>query len=112
RVDLEQDLSLLHQITFLIVLPDQVARDLCPYSGVDHAVGSADPLVLYWDVFLNDLHDFHYRRLRRWFLLFFASCQEDGNRTEDNDGSKKCMTHFIIPFKFKHTLSSPSVTLC
>jgi hypothetical protein len=43
RVDLEERLSLLHQLSFAVVLPDQVAGDLRTDDGIDVAVERADP---------------------------------------------------------------------
>ncbi len=61
-IDFEEHLTLLDQFPFVVVLSDQVARDLRPNGGIHQTVGSANPLVHDRDVLLDDLHDLDFRR--------------------------------------------------
>jgi hypothetical protein len=54
RVDLEQRLTLLHQVAFAVVLLDQVAGHLRPDDGIDVAVERADPFHVDRHVLLRD----------------------------------------------------------
>src|SRR5271157_1386055 len=83
-IDFEEHLTLLDRIPFLVILSDQVARDLRPNSGIHQSVGSANKLAYDRDVFLYNLRDFHNRRRHRRRLFLAARGEPEERGTYKN----------------------------
>jgi len=62
RIDLKEQLALLHERTLFVRLLEKVTRHLRFNVGVDEAIQSADPFAIDRDVFLLYFRDFHGRR--------------------------------------------------
>jgi hypothetical protein len=86
RVDLEQRLTLLHEVPFAVVLFDQVAGHLRTDDGIDAAVERSDPFHVDRHVPLRYRHHFHDRRRRRRRLLLVTR-REQNRYTSQTKGS-------------------------
>jgi hypothetical protein len=80
RVDLEQQLALLHQIAFAVVLLDQVAGHLRPDGRVDVAVHRTHPFHVDRHIALHRLDDLHDRVGWRWHALFLVTAGQEQRR--------------------------------
>ena len=86
-VDLEQRLAFLNEVTFAVVLPDQVAGHLGADDGIDVAIQCPDPFHMDRYVPLDGLDHLDYRRRWRWRLLLFAAGRGEKRQTGSAKGN-------------------------
>ena len=89
-IDLKEHLSLADEIAFLVVLFDQISRDLSPEDRVDSAVQGPDPLAVDRHVFLGHFDDLDNRRRRLRLLLLSASKKQKGEKRTKPRRMQRC----------------------
>src|SRR5713101_6567719 len=107
RVDLEEQLPLLDECAFLVALPLQVARDLCPDVGIGESVERANPLAKNRNVPLLNLHDLNVRR-STWLRSRYVLRAQRSNNQADDDQAKRSPYHEFVFRKNVHLLPSPA----
>src|SRR3989442_10452763 len=84
------------ECAFLVALPQEIARDLCPDVGVRESVERADPLAKNRNILLLNLHDLNVGRSARLHSRCVLWARRSNNQADDDQEKRAAYPEFVF----------------